>query len=126
MQDRIKRLEELFLKELSLILPRIKDQRLSSLLTVTGVRIARDLESAVIFYSVLGTELDKSNTAAALDRSRNFVWHRLSERMRIKRMPRLSFQYDDTPQKAAHIESIFEKIHSENPETAADSDETGK
>lgn len=126
MYARIDRLKELFLHEISGILPTLQDPGLSGILTVTGLDLSKDQKSAKVFYSVLGTAMDKAGTDAALERCIPFIRRALYSRLDLKFIPRLSFLYDDTPERAHRIENILRRLDpaaqaSPTPEAAEES-----
>ncbi len=116
MFSRNDRLKELFLHEISTLLPTLRDPGLSGILTVTGLELAKDQKSAKVFYSVLGTAMDKQSTAAALERSIPFVRKMLYSRLDLKFIPRLTFHYDATPERAHRIENILRSLEPAAPD----------
>ena len=48
---------------------RVKDPRLG-FITITDARVTNDLQQATVFYTVLGDETEKTDTAAALESAR--------------------------------------------------------
>lgn len=111
--SRIDRLRGLFLREVTDALRDLKDPGLSGFITVTGVEVADDLKTGKVFYSMLGSEVDKELAARALERSAGFIHKRLFDRLRIRRIPRLAFVYDETPEKAQRVETILARLHAE-------------
>jgi ribosome-binding factor A len=60
MIERTKRLETLFLEEINTIVSRmIASGSFSGFITITAVRVAKDLASARVYYSVFGSDEDK-------------------------------------------------------------------
>lgn len=115
MVDRIKRLENLFLEEINSLVSRlIASGHFSGFITLTGVRISKDLTSAKVFYSVFGNDADKKNAAAQLAKLRGEIGAALRSRVHIKRIPSFAFELDDTPQRASAVEKIFAKIEKEH------------
>ncbi|HEY3199370.1 MAG TPA: ribosome-binding factor A, partial [Actinomycetes bacterium] len=51
---------------------RIKDPRLA-FVTITDARVTNDLREATVFYTVMGTEAERSETAAALDSAKGVL-----------------------------------------------------
>ncbi|MBI4057397.1 MAG: 30S ribosome-binding factor RbfA [Elusimicrobia bacterium] len=113
MSQRISRLEELIKEEVSKILKTLKDPELQGLITLTGVKLTKDLKAATLFYSVLGTLEDREHSSRALIRSQNHIRSLLWERLHIKYIPTIAFEYDSTPEKAARVERILNQIHKE-------------
>lgn len=115
MIDRTKRLEALFLKELNTHISRlIASGNFTGFITVTAVKIAKDLATAKVFYSVFGSDADKKRAAQTFEELRGEIGVLLRPRVHLKRIPSFHFILDDTPEKAAHVEEIFEKIEKEN------------
>ena len=66
-----------------------------------------------VYFSVLGGENDKTWTAALLTRSIYQIRAELKKRLRLRIIPAIMFKYDSTPEEAAKIETIFDKIKAE-------------
>lgn len=117
MIERTKRLETLFLEEINTIVTRmIASGNFSGFITITGVRVAKDLASARVYYSVFGSDEDKKSAARTLDMLRGEIGSMLRKRLHIKRIPSFSFAPDDTPEKASKVEKIFSRIEKDNDE----------
>jgi len=115
MIERTKRLETLFLGEINTIISRmVASGSFSGFITITGVRISKDLATARVFYSVLGSDEDRKNAAKNLSALRGEIGALLRHRLHIKRIPSFTFQPDDTPEKASRVEKIFSKIEKDN------------
>ncbi len=87
-----------------------------SLLTVTGVRMTKDLGIAYVDVSVLGETVEQRNAAfKRLETLTVQIRQALAQRIRhqVRRIPELRFFLDESQQHAAHIEEIFAKIHAE-------------
>src|SRR5208282_582778 len=98
MSLRSQRLEKQIMQELTVILRAVKDPELSGFITITEVRMSKNLKTAQVYYSILGTEEDRKSTARALERARGFMRHALADKIFVKRMPDLAFSYDPTPE----------------------------
>ena len=115
MIERTKRLETLFLEEINTIISRmIASGSFSGFITITGVRISKDLTTAKVFYSVFGSAADKKNAARNLSMLKGEIGSLLRKRVHIKRIPSFSFEIDDTPERASRVEKIFSKIEKDN------------
>ncbi|WP_428898030.1 ribosome-binding factor A [Parelusimicrobium proximum] len=117
MIDRIKRLENLFLGEINTIVSKmISSGQIKGFVTIIGVKVSKDLRTARVYYSVLGGAEDKKNAADQLSILRSEIGHLLRHRLHLKRIPSFSFEYDDTPERASKVESIFSIIEKQNEE----------
>ena len=122
MTRRIQRLNNLIRHEISELLRRqVKDPRLNSFTSVTEVSISSDLRNAKIFVSHIGSEEQKEETMSALTSASGFFRSELAKRLRVRRIPELSFQWDDTIERGAHLLELIDQIAAEStPERHSD------
>ena len=114
MIDRVKRLETLFLEEINTLITKLTaNGNLGGIVTITAVHVAKDLATAKVYYSVFGTPQDRQKTQEAFALLRKEIGSQLRGRLHLKRIPSFTFEYDDTPEKAARVESIFQIIDKE-------------
>ena len=114
---RIDRVGHLIQKELGeLILHRVKDPRLGSLVTITHVSPSADLKSAMVFYSVLGNASRKEEVQTALEKAAGFFQKQIADAIQLRYTPKLKFQYDDSLDKGFEIDRLLYDLHKrENP-----------
>jgi len=108
---RIDRIEEQLRIELSEIIEReIHDPRVG-LATVTAIKVSPDLRHARVFVTVLGGEEQKKKTLEGLKSAASFIRRALSKRLQhLKRVPELTFGYDESVEKGIRIEELLEQI----------------
>ena len=123
MISRSVRLQELFQHEISALVSTLKDPGIAGFLTVTGVELSADVRTAKVFFSVLGSPLDRESTTRALERSAGHLRAELKRKVSIKYIPKLVFVFDETPERAHRIESLISQLHSET-QPASFSDES--
>ena len=87
--------------------------------TLTRVQVSPDIQLARVFYTVLGDDTARRNSARALDRASAFLRRQIGARLRLKRVPELKFQYDEAVAGQDRIEHLLNEIH------AADRQRTG-
>jgi ribosome-binding factor A len=98
-------------EELSELLTRhVKDPGIG-FITITHVKVSPDLQVARAFYTLLGDEKARKETAKALERAMPFLRRQIAGRLRLRRAPELAFQYDDTIARHQRIEQLIEEIH---------------
>ena len=78
--------------------------------TITRVTVTPDLQHARIYYTALGDDKTRVNTAKALDRVRVFLRRQIGSRLRLKRMPELDFIYDESIAGQDRIEQLLNDI----------------
>lgn len=96
-----------------MILNELKDPDVG-FITITKVQVTDDLRYAKIYYSVLGDDDKKENSAAALKRATGHIRTELGRRLKTRFVPELTFVFDDTTEYANHIENLLNKIKSED------------
>jgi len=115
MTHRIQRLNSLFRHEISELLQRqVKDPRLGSFVTVTEVSISPDLKYARIFVSHIGSEEEKQKTLSALASASSFFRRELTRRLKLRRIPELSFQWDDSIERGVHLLKLIDQVTTDN------------
>lgn len=76
----------------------------SSFLTITDAQLSRDLSSVKVLYSVLGNEADKSKAQHMLASATGFVQRKLGRVLRTRRIPRITWVYDDSIERIDHMD----------------------
>jgi ribosome-binding factor A len=112
---RVERVEELLRRELSEVILHggLRDPRLkrSSAISITGVSVSPDLAQATVFIDVLAEDVDPERVLAGLQAGRGAIRARLADRVHLKRVPNLSFRYDEAISRAARIETILAEVN---------------
>ncbi|HEU5173408.1 MAG TPA: 30S ribosome-binding factor RbfA [Gemmatimonadaceae bacterium] len=92
----------------------VKDPRVIGLVTVTGVDVARDLRSARIFVSILGSDAERAATMDGLASVAGHLRARLGKSLRLRSAPEISFKLDESIARAARIHAVLEQAHRED------------
>ena len=82
-------------------------------LTLTRVSVTPDLQVARVYYTALGDEKVRRETARALTRATPFLRRQLGSRIRLRRVPELTFFYDESIGRADRIEQILQELKAE-------------
>lgn len=82
----------------------------AGLLTITTVRISKDLRLARIYFSLIGGSLSKSKFLEILELHKSDIRKSLASSVRLRFIPELKFFYDDTLDTIEHIGDIIKKI----------------
>jgi ribosome-binding factor A len=96
---------------------KIKDPRLG-FVTVTDARVSGDLQSASIFYTVLGGEDERSATAAALESAKGVIRSAVGKDLGTRITPSLEFILDGLPESAQAMDSLLDRVHALDAEVA--------
>jgi ribosome-binding factor A len=82
-------------------------------LTVTRVTLTSDLQLARIYYTTLGDEKARRESARALERASPFLRRQIGKRVRLKRVPELQFFFDGSVERQDRIERIIMDLQEE-------------
>jgi ribosome-binding factor A len=95
--------------------------------TITRVRVTPDLQLARVYYTSLGDEKARRETARAMARAAPFLRRQVGQRLRLRRVPELEFFYDESVAHQDRIEQILQELKSEASPAHGDSadDEPG-
>jgi ribosome-binding factor A len=92
--------------------------------TLTQVKVSPDLQLARVFYTMLGDAAKRKDTERALIRATPFLRRQIGARIRLRRVPELRFEFDQSVENQDRIERILLELKSErderNPAAAAE------
>ena len=108
--QRTDRVGDLLRREISAILLREVKEPLAQFVTITAVRMSKDLRHACVYYTALQDESELQDVAAALKRSAGFIQRLIGSRMQLRSVPRLRFEYDRSLRDAARMEELLRGI----------------
>jgi len=77
--------------------------------TVTHVKISPDLRIASVYFTVLGDDVQKEKSSAALERAKNFIRGEMAPKLSLRNVPELRFFADDTQEYAQKIDALLKK-----------------
>lgn len=113
MTQRTQRLDAQIRQELMELLQReMKDPRLG-FVTITSVETARDLGSARVWVSVLGSEEEREQTMRALSAAAPWLRRKLAERLEIRTVPQLMLRRDDSIETGDRVLRLLKEIEDE-------------
>jgi ribosome-binding factor A len=112
MSQRTDRIDELLRQEIGSIVTReVADPRIG-FATITKVETTPDLRHARVWVSVIGQPKERSQTIAALGRAMPFVRRELGRTLRIKRIPDLHVELDDTAERGTRVLHLLDELES--------------
>lgn len=80
-------------------------------ITLTRVEVTPDLQLARVFYTTIGSEAERRDTAKALRRATPFLRRQMGERLGLRRVPVLEFTFDKSVENQARVEQLLREIH---------------
>jgi len=113
MARRIEQVNNLIRREISeLLQSQVKDPRLGNFVIVTEVSASSDLRYAKIFVSCISSEGKKQDMLIRLAAASGFLRNELARRLRLRRIPELSFQWDDSIERGTHLLELIDQVSS--------------
>ncbi len=109
MSSRVDKIQDLLHKEIAKILIKDLDNPiLSSLVTISGVKVSKDLRYSEIFFTSLDKNIAKIEDE--LNKASSYIRNILAKRIHLKRLPSLKFTYDKSFSSSYKIESILDTL----------------
>ena len=106
------RINEEVKREISTIIRNeIKDPRLTAMVSVTDVKVTKDLRYAKVFVSIFGKdEEEKNNTFLALKNASGYIRREIGQRINLRYNPQIIFELDDSINYGMHIEELIANV----------------
>lgn len=127
MSIRTERVAKLLHRELADILGR--EIETQTMMTVTGVRVTKDLSIAYVYVSVLGAQPQQRQAAFRhLEEQITAIRASLATRIRhqLRIVPELRFFLDESLEQARKMESLFDRIRAERERRLGPEDAVGE
>jgi ribosome-binding factor A len=103
----MKRIDDLVRQIVSeALLVKVQDPRIG-IVTITGVRVSPEFDTAVVHVSVLGDEAARRESLEGLRSAAPFLQSLLAKEIRVRRIPRLKFVYDDSIARSFRIDAAL-------------------
>jgi ribosome-binding factor A len=108
--SRKQRVSRLLKEEISRLLAReVKDARIGHV-TVTDVEVSSDLKHAKVYFQAAGGDAGNREALEGLTSAAGFLRSRLGRELRIRRIPELRFEVDETEQRATRIHQLLSEV----------------
>ena len=88
------------------------------------MKLSPDLSSGRIYYSVLGSEGDKTKAAHMLESASGFLQRQIGRILQMRRMPHLKWTYDESMERADEIDKLIREARARDREINPDVDAT--
>ena len=120
---RLQRISDRIRDELSsLLLTDVQDPRLRGI-SVTDVKVDRELAYADVFVSAVEGQERSKEVLQGLYSATGFLRRVLADRVELRVFPRLRFHWDPTPERAERIERVLDSLREEQANQAAEEGE---
>jgi ribosome-binding factor A len=105
---RSRRIAEQVQRELSdIIRVELKDPRVG-MITITDVEMTPDNAHAKVFFTVLGQQPRIDEAAAGLQHAAGYLRSELAQRIKIRVMPQLHFEYDASVERGIRLSQLID------------------
>ena len=127
-ERRIQRIQELIKARVARVLDSELSDPRRSLITVTRVKVDRELSSCLVFWSVLGSDADRRRNARMLDDAARFVQREVAAVLHTRTVPRVKFIFDESIEGAQRVQKLLDtlKRERESVEPAAEPDDAAE
>lgn len=119
-KTRTQRIADRIREELSeMLIQEVSDPRLEGI-SVTDVKVDRELAFADVFVSALEGASRSKDILNGMEHASGYLRHELSQRIELRTMPRLRFHWDPTFERAEKIERLIASLHAEEEQRKAE------
>ncbi len=109
--QRVSRVGEAMKAEIADILSKkVKDPRIG-FATITDITVTRDFRHAWVRITVLEGKTTEQETLLGLERASGFIRSELGRRLRLRRIPDLTFQCDSQMAKTQQVLTLLETLN---------------
>ncbi len=122
-EQRLQKINEEILRELSGLIARLKDPRLGGLISVTRVDTSRDLSVARVYVSVLTGETPADQVVKVLQTASAHLRHELAHALTLRHTPALRFVADVSIVRGAGVQKIMQELFPQDTDTDTDAPE---
>lgn len=102
-----------------LLLSKVRDPKLVNV-NISRVEVTDDLKIARIYFTSLDGVKKTKSIEKALQKAKGFMRSHIAKTLNLRYTPALQFRYDETADKVAQMESIFQEIENERRASGED------
>ena len=96
----------------SLLIKGLKDPRIG-FVTITSVDVTSDLRQARVYYTLMGSQDDRSQTQSGLDSCSSYIRQQLGRQLRLRYIPEIHFEYDASFDYGQNIEKLLSEVRTD-------------
>ena len=107
--SRMHKIEDLIQKEIAnIIVTRIDNQDIKNTVTITGIKVSKDIRSAIVYFTTLKNDYKKIEKTINI--LKPTIKYYLSKNIHLKRVPDFKFIFDDTVIKGQKINKLLDSL----------------
>ena len=100
-----------------IIMYKVKEPSVTGLISVTDVKITPDQKYAKVYISIFGKQ-NKGKVIDALKKASGFIKSELAKRVRMRNIPSLQFELDDSIEYGAHMDKVISDVIKKDEENS--------
>ncbi|MDQ1266290.1 MAG: ribosome-binding factor [Bacteroidota bacterium] len=101
----------------------LANEHSAGLVTVTSVRLSKDLQIANIYVSIFGNKFSPGKFLAILEDKKGAIRTAVGANVRLRFTPEIRFFLDDTLDQIEHIQDILNSVQKDSKETKVNMDD---
>ncbi len=109
-ERRQRRIEALLKERVAEIIDRDLSDPRRDLITVTRVKVDRDLQVCLVFWSVLGGPAAQKRNAEVLQRAARFIQQGVAPILHTRTMPRMKFVHDEGLEAQLRLDGLMNEL----------------
>ena len=111
---RSKRVGEQLMREVSnmISIGEIKDPRISSVV-ITNFYLSDDMGILRLYFTKLSDEFDNKTIEKSLNSASGFIRKKIGDKLRLKKLPKIVFEYDEVLESGYKIDDIIREVKGE-------------
>ena len=107
--SRMNKIEDLLHKEIAnIIVTRIDNPQIKNTVTITDIKVSKDIRSAIVFFVTLDKNFKKIEKI--INELKPTIKFYLSRNVHLKRIPDIKFVFDDTLIKGQRIDKLLDSL----------------
>ena len=107
--SRMNKIEDLLHKEIAnIIVTRIDNPQIKNTVTITDIKVSKDIRSAIVFFVTLDKNFKKIEKI--INELKPTIKFYLSKNVHLKRIPDIKFVFDDTLIKGQRINKLLDSL----------------
>ena len=107
--SRMNKIEDLLHKEIAnIIVTRIDNPQIKNTVTITDIKVSKDIRSAIVFFVTLDKNFKKIEKI--INELKPTIKFYLSKNVYLKRIPDIKFIFDDTIIKGQRINKLLDSL----------------
>ena len=87
----------------------LRDPRVGTMVTLTGVEMSRDGSHAKVFFTVLGAESAARDAVEGLQSAAGFLRSAIAHRLSTRSVPELHFHFDESVERGVRLSRLIDE-----------------